>query len=157
MPVWQVHWMKRWLPWTQPMLRTKNMFVLYSEKGRTSMFCLRFVWELYASKKKTNGILGMLSKFWTRNKCFLCQNIDMKNCNYLTWPWPDFGQKSGWMASYGQMTVTIDICVQNGPENMCRTARLWHLFYNGIVWPNLVLILFKHDLRIHPVPLEDIY
>ena len=48
----------------------------------------------------------------------LCKNVDSKMWPYLTWPWPELGQKSGWMTSQGQMTVSVDICVQNDPENI---------------------------------------
>ena len=40
-----------------------------------------------------------------------------ENLTFFTLPWPDLRQKLGWMASQGQMAVTIDVYVQNHPEN----------------------------------------
>ena len=55
----------------------KKVFVIQSEKLMTSFFALQ-VLTFYASYKKTNYIFGILRKFWTRNMCFLCINIDLK-------------------------------------------------------------------------------
>ena len=48
----------------------------------------------------------------------------------------DLRQNSGWITSWGQMTATIEICVQNDTENICHTACLWLLFYGDILWPS---------------------
>ena len=79
-------------------------------------------------QKKTNDIFRILMKFWARNMCFLNENSDLKIWSCSTRPWPDSCQKSSLMVSWGQMTINIDIQVQNDPENTCCTACLWLLF-----------------------------
>ena len=58
---------------------------------------------------------------------------------YLTWPWPNFRQKSSLMTPLGQMIITIDIYVDNDSENLCRTSCLWLLFL--VTFCDLTLIL----------------
>ena len=86
--------------------------------------------------------------------CFYVK-ILIRKCDII---WPDLGRRqSGWMTSWGQMIVTIDICLQNDPENICGTVCLRLLLYSDLLWPDLGLYPFKYALRTHAVPLVDMY
>ena len=128
---------------------------MYTTKKVRRHFFFLFLWSLYASQKKTNDIFGILTKYWARNICLLCKNIDLKIRSYLTWVWPDIRQKSYWMTLWDQMAFSLTIHLQNDPENVCRMACLWLSFYGYLLWPDLDL--YKYGLRTHALPFVAIY
>ena len=85
-----------------------------------------------------------------------CKDTVFKVLPYFTWPWSELCQIR-LDDVIGSMTITIDICVQNDPENMCRTLCLWLLFHTDRLWPDLDIGLFKYDLHTHAVSFSEIY
>ena len=132
----------------------RYLWYRYSAKMMTSFFELRFSKFFAWYKKKTNTIIGILRKFWTRNICFLFKNIDLKS-------WPDLDLNLTCPPSKVSLDdvvgskVTSEICLQNEPESMCCTTCLWLLFYSDPLWPDLDL--FKDALHTHAVFFVDIY
>ena len=71
---------------------------------------------------------------------------------YLAWVWPDLRQKSSWMASNGQMTITVGIYAHEGSENMCCTTFVVNFIFSGHLWPDIyfdltmTFVLVQHPL-----------
>ena len=90
------------------------------QKNKASSFHLYF-W-------RSKQIFRTLSKFWSK-PCAFMEKYLFENLTLFDLIFTRPSRKSCWMTSYGQMNITIDIYLQNGPVNMCRTACLWRLFW----------------------------
>ena len=84
------------------------------------------------------------------------QKYCFKILPYLTWSWPDLSQKSSLMTSESPMSTTIDTCMKNDTESMCRTAYL-RLIFSDHLRHELDLELFRYYLNTHAVPCLDIW
>ena len=126
------------LPQSKPIVRSESYF-WYMAKNLWRHFLTCDFSKFYASQRKTYGIFGILRKFLASIMFFLCKNIVLKIGPYLTWPWPDLRQVM-LDGVIGSMTVTINVCVQNDPENMCR-MHVWD-FCIGHLWPDLDLLKY---------------
>ena len=113
--------------------------------------------KLYASYKKTNDIFGTLGKFWARNMCFLCKNIDLGI-------WPDLDLTSTWPPSKVRLDDVIGsndcshrYLLAKWPRKHVSQACLWLLFYIDLFRPDLNLDIFNYVLHTHAVSFVDIY
>ena len=81
-----------WLLWTKRQCHKPNQcsvgktYFQHIEKNWCRHFLTCDFSNFYALQKKTNGIFGIPRKILVRNACYLCKNIDLKICPYLTWP-----------------------------------------------------------------------
>ena len=125
------------------------------------------LFEKVISRANIDDVIFWLVVFWTsmhrrrkmsylepwgnsgQETCAFCVKILIRKCDLIwpdPWPWStvkldDF---------IGQMIVTINICVQNDPENMCRTACLRLLFYSDVC--GLTLSFLRMPFVLMPYP-----
>ena len=98
---------------------------LYGEKAIPSILDLLF-FNFHTSWKEIKDVFILCQKHVILRK--------IENFTFMTLPWPDLRQKSSWIL--GEMTVTINIYVQDRPENICLTAGLWLSFLvTFVAWP----------------------
>ena len=117
----------------------------------TSLFGLQF-WVL-TPYKKTKDMFGILRKFL---RTFLSQKhvLLREKCWFENWTL--FGLTLTWRPSkvqktpYGPAATSVDIQVQNDPENVCRAACLWLLFCSDFL--NLTLTFLSMTLVLTQYP-----
>ena len=125
---------------------TANFSLIYQKMDELSAFSF-FSMPVTLYYKNSNACLGMFTRkqmvsldFWAQTaSAFQMLLVTFEIWTFLTWPWPNLQFSLLKMPSDSQTDTIIELCGQNGLENLCHMTYIFLQNFRDFLWPSFDL------------------